>query len=158
MYARHLPSVLAVVFCVCSPAQADVSDYLTPDGKLKHPLEVKQVQGGFAGFTGVVFVVQADGKWTKGSVFNQEVKPLASGQLNGDQLKGLAAELDKYKLLTLKSEGRVMVNPSVVSVTFGKLKAELNQMGGAGVPKPDDKTNAGRFGGVWSAVEKLTEK
>jgi hypothetical protein len=146
----------AALLALAAPVQADVSDYLTADGKLKSTLVLKQVQGGFAGFTGTQYTIEPDGKWRHESVFNEKLKPIADGQLGKEKLERLAGEFDKFKMNTLKTEGKVMVNPSVVTISFGSLKAELNQMAGAGVPKPDETTNAGRFGGVWSVVQKAT--
>jgi hypothetical protein len=137
-----------------APAGKDAADYLTEAGQLKEVLEVKDVQGGFAGFTGSLWKVEKDGQWKKYQAFNQKLTEKEMGKLNKDQLSQLAKELAKYNLLGLAKEGKTMVNPHVVTIQFGKHKAELIAMAGT-IPKTDPATAGGRYAGILDAVKTL---
>jgi hypothetical protein len=136
-------------------AGKDVSDYLTADGLLKEVLELRDVQGGFAGFTGSLWKVEKDGQWKKFQVFNQKLTEKEQGQLNKEQLANLAKTLAQYNLANLANEGKVAVNPHVVQIGFGKLKANLNLGAGQALPAADPATVTGRFGGIAQAVQAM---
>src|SRR5262245_48111540 len=56
-------------------------DFLTKDGTLKEALQVKDVQGGFAGFTGKAWTVQPGGEWTISKVMNEKMEVEQKGTL-----------------------------------------------------------------------------
>jgi hypothetical protein len=137
-----------------APAGKDVGDYLTKEGTLKHPLEILDVQGGFAGFTGTLWSVRPDGEWKRSAVVQKKNKLLNEGKLSSKQLRELAATLAKYDLLHLDDQGRVAANPHNVSITFGKHSCEIRL--GAGKPLPQaGESVAGRYGGIVRAVQEL---
>jgi hypothetical protein len=145
--------ILALVVSGSSAsAGKDAGDYLTEGGQLKEVLEVKDVQGGFAGFTGSLWKVEKDGQWKKFQVLNQKLSEKEMGKLSKDQLSQLAKELAKYNLLGLAKEGKQIVNPHVVTIQFGKHKAELTAMGGT-IPKTDPATVGGRYAGILETVK-----
>jgi len=103
--------------------QGESPKFLTKDGKLTAALRWKDVQGGFAGFTGNTYAVAPDGRWTVTRVFNRKkFKPHASGKLSRKQLAALADALAKNRIKTLpKSSGsRAQANPLVLTLTYGK--------------------------------------
>ncbi len=149
--------LLAACALVLVAGLAAGEDYLK-DGKLTERLVVKDVQGGFAGFTGTQWTVQPDGKWEEARVFNRKVEVKRSGTLGKKELAALADELKKYDPATLKDTGKVSANPHVVTVGYGKHSAKLNLRAGAPLPKPDAKTAEGRFAGVVAAVRSAIPK
>jgi hypothetical protein len=132
--------------------------YLTAGGKLKAALEVLDVQGGFAGFTGTEIKVARDGKWEVSRAFQKKRERLSSGELNEGQLKKLAAALAKYDLLGLKDEGKAGANPHRVTIQFGKHRATLTLGAGKPLPPPSTTEVAGRYSGIVTAVRALVKK
>jgi hypothetical protein len=153
-------SLLAVA-ALSAAAGEQAADYLTKDGKLRQKLEVRDVQGGFAGFTGKQWTVEPDGKWTVHRVLNKPVELEGKGELTKEQLAALTAELARYGLKGLpgKKVGRPMANPHVVTITYGKQASTLTLGAGQMLPKVDpDKPRAtveGRYAGIVRAVSKL---
>jgi hypothetical protein len=121
-----LAAILAVVIGPSAFAQAggkSKDGYLTKDGNLAAPFSLKDSQGGFAGFTGNLYVVKPDGAWTITRVFNQrKFKPHASGRLSSKQLRTLAAALaaNRVDKLPPTSGSRAQANPLLITVTFGR--------------------------------------
>ena len=117
--------VVAVMAAGGVLSAADKADDYLKDGKLKQTLEVNDVQGGFAGFTGKQWVVEPSGEWRISSVFNKRLTVEKKGTLTKEQMASLAKDLAKYNLSGLagKTEGKVMVNPHVVTIKFGKDEA-----------------------------------
>src|SRR5262249_12394090 len=80
------------------------------------------------------------------------------GRADAQAAGGLAAELARYDLATLKDHapGRPMANPHVVTVEFGDRKASLTLAPGAPLPRPDPKkplsSVPGRYAGIRAAV------
>src|SRR5262245_29680685 len=130
---------IAVALSTCAvcaallAAEGDVAAYLK-DGKLTHTLEIRDVQGGVAGFTGTSFRVEPDGAWTTAQVMNQKASNEKKGTLTMDQVATLAKALAKYDTLNLKSAGKPMTNPHVVTIKFGKVEGTLNLPAGAPLP------------------------
>ncbi|MCI0460043.1 MAG: hypothetical protein L0Z62_24085 [Gemmataceae bacterium] len=142
-------------------AGEQASDYLTKDGQLRQALEVRDVQGGFAGFTGRQWTIEPSGKWTVHRVLNKPVEEEGKGELSKEQLAALAAELARYGLkdLPTKKLGRPMANPHEVTIKFGKQTARLTLGAGQPLPKIDPNkpraTVEGRYSGIVQAVQKL---
>jgi hypothetical protein len=142
-------------------AQGKDTGYLTRDGKLIRKLEVSDLQGGVAGFTGDRWALDPSGDWTQGRVRDRELKIEHTGKLTGKQLDALTREFARYDLLSLKSHrvGRPTANPHVVTIQFGTHKAELTLPPGSKLPRPDPKTVPGRYAGILQALQKaLVEK
>jgi hypothetical protein len=127
--------------------------YLTAGGELKADLQIVDVQGGFAGFTGTEIKVARDGKWTISRVLQKKRERLSSGELSPDQLKRLGAALAKYDLLGLKDEGKAGANPHRVTIEFGKHRATLTVRAGQTPPPPSTTEVAGRYSGILTAVQ-----
>jgi hypothetical protein len=130
-------------------------DYLTKDGQLTKQLKVVQLQGGFAGFTGVQYTIAPDGSWTSESLFNEKITPKNKGKLTEKDLAKLGAILEKYDLAKLpaKSGKQPGANPHTITLEFGNVKASLvSQM----PPKLDAKnptdTVESRFAGIWEGL------
>jgi uncharacterized protein (TIGR03067 family) len=130
-------------------------DYLTKDGQLSQNLKVAQLQGGFAGFTGVQFTITPDGSWTSESIFKQKATPKNKGKLSDKDLAKLGAILEKYDLAKLpaKSGKQPGANPHTITLEFGNKKASLV---GQQPPKLDLKNPTGtvesRFAGIWEGI------
>ena len=146
---------LSIALLIFAAGGLFAQDYLTKDGKLTEQLRVVQLQGGFAGFTGMQFTIAPDGSWTSESVFNQKTTPKDKGKLDEKQLAKLAAVLEKYDLAKLpeKADDKSVVNPFKITVEFGKQKAVW-----IGQTRPKlDRTNLTatvetRFAGVLEGV------
>jgi hypothetical protein len=158
---RHPTRLLPVLLLLlAAPARADEpASYLTKDGQLAQTLEIIDVQGGFAGFTGTAWVVEPSGKYAVYRVFNQKRDELGKGELSKEQLAALAKELDRYGAADLKGLGKPMTNPHVVTVKWGKSSAELNLGAGEPLPKASDRKEdvGGRFAGVVAAVQAVAK-
>jgi hypothetical protein len=149
--------VLALLFAVLglSVLRAEgPADYLK-EHKLKERLEVRELQGGFAGFTGTYTVIEPDGTWNTGPVLPQDKvgEPKAKGKLTAEQLALLAKDLAKHDLLTLPKQGEPVVNPKVVKITYGKAVSELQP--GPGKDAEADKAIRARYTGIVAAVKAL---
>ena len=88
-------------YLIGSELRAD--EYLGKDGRLTQKLTFTQTQGGFAGFTGVRWIVDRDGAWTLASVFNRKITPKSKGKLSKQKLAKLASILAKYELAKFSS-------------------------------------------------------
>lgn len=120
------------------------------DGKLRHALVMRDSQGGFAGFSGWIWTIEADGRWRREPFLNKTVRKAdRTGKLDAKGLAALAAEMDRLKLLDLPRQlgGKAMVNPHVVTIGFGTFESKLVLGTGAPLPKADDKptTPTARF-------------
>ena len=100
---RHVfIAAAAVVLAFAGPAAAESKpeDYLTKDGKLKETLEIRDLQGGFAGFTGHAWIVEKDGSWKSARVGpNDKLDVEAKGTLSKEQLADLAKMPSRQELL-----------------------------------------------------------
>src|SRR5262245_30621019 len=150
--------VLALLAAVPCPGQDKTADYLTAGGQLKQPLHIRDVQGGFAGFTGTAWRIEADGQWSVARVFNKKEEVQGQGKLTPAQLVGLAKELAKYDLANLKTEGKASVNPHVVTITWGRQEFVLTLMAGQALPGAGTDSLPGRYSGVASAVREMLKK
>jgi hypothetical protein len=145
---------MAALTMVGSALQGE--DYLTKEGKLAHSLKVTQLQGGFAGFTGVRYTIAPDGAWTSAQVFNRRITPKDKGKLSAKELAKLAAVLRKYNLAKLPAKSGIApgANPHSIAFEYGKKKATLV---GRVPPKlnPKDPTGSveSRFAGIWQEVK-----
>lgn len=150
--------ILSLCLLLLATVNLLAQDYLTKDGNLTNQLKVVQLQGGFAGFTGVQFTIAPDGSWTSERIFNQKITPKDKGKLSEKDLAKLAAILEKYDLAKLpaKSGKQPGANPHTITFEFGKMKASLV---GQRPPKLDPKNPAGtvdsRVAGIWEGVGAL---
>jgi hypothetical protein len=137
-------------------------EYLTQTGDLAQTLEVRDLQGGFAGFTGHLYRVEPSGRWTMARVFNEKTTVEHQGKLTKKQLAALAKELAKYDLLGLPpKEGKPTVNPRVVKIKFGDHQSELLWKPNQPLPNPDQDKKTSvvvRFSGILQAVKAALEK
>lgn len=155
---RWTAIMLTLVCLVFADGNLVGQDYLTKDGKLTNRLKVVQLQGGFAGFTGVQYTVAPNGSWTSETIFNEKITPKDKGKLTEQDVAKLGALLKKYELTKLpeKSGAEPGANPHIITVEFGKHKARLV---GQVPPKLDLKNPAptveSRFAGLWEGVVRL---
>jgi hypothetical protein len=158
---RFWPAVALALAGIVLPAAAgdNLEGYLTKDGKLAQPLEIRDVQGGFAGFTGTYIKVDAEGKWSRGKAQNDKLTEESTGTLSKEDLAKLAKALAGHDLLNLKNQGKPSTNPHVVKIVFGKHEAVWNMGTAAKLPKYDPKAKDSveqRYVGVMEAVRELT--
>jgi hypothetical protein len=115
-------AIAAVLTASLAAGAGRGADEYLKDGKLTAALEVRDVQGGFAGFTGQAFVIEPSGEFRVVRVFNEETKEvLRKGKLSEGQLAALAYHLGGQELAKLPKElgGFRGANPHVVSIRFG---------------------------------------
>jgi hypothetical protein len=101
---------------------AGPADYLTKDGKLKHALEFRDGQSGFAGVTGTAWRVEPDGSWAVTTFRNDtRLKTLAKGKLSAKQLAALARHLAAQDVAGLPKAmgGFTGANPHTFTLRFG---------------------------------------
>jgi len=150
-----LAVVLSAAFLAFVSNFLHAQDYLTKDGQLTHQLKVVQLQGGFAGNTGVQYTIAPDGSWTSESIFKQKATPKNKGKLTEKDLAKLGVILEKYDLAKLpaKSGKPPGANPHTITFEFGKLNASLvGQMPPKLDPKNPTGTVESRFAGIWEGV------
>jgi len=118
---------------------------------LKEKLTLRDLQGGFAGFTGWLTTVNVDGTWTRQQVFNRQLRPAAqSGKLTATQIKSLQAALNAAEVAKLPAQiGNFRgANPHVVTLTIGNRQSVLTLPTGRPLPAalPGGKLDdTGRF-------------
>ena len=116
--------------------------FLIKDGKLSATLTLKDAQGGFAGFTGLIWTVRPDGSWDRKRFINRTMRmPDQQGKLTAKQRQSLTdvlahAQVDKLPTKMGKSRG---ANPHVVILTWGKHQCEWTLPAGSPVPKYPDQ-------------------
>jgi hypothetical protein len=157
MMARVVAFLTAALALTCLPAAGagdKAEDYLTADGKLKERVEVRELQGGFAGLTGTYYAVEADGSWSTGQRLprNKKGDAKASGKLSKEQVAALAKDLARHQLASLTSHGESMVNPKVTEIDFGKKTLALQPRPGKG-GADEDKAVRARYQGIADAVK-----
>lgn len=138
-------------------AFANEGDIATKDGKLAHTLRITQLQGGFAGFTGMEFTVEPDGSWSTAAVFNKKTTPKGKGKLSAKELETLVSLLAKNEVdkLPAKAGKQPGANPHTIAIEFGKTRASLV---GQTPPKVDPNNPAsveGRFAAIYQGVTRL---
>ncbi len=165
VFTRSVLVSVAMVWIVSAgSAENKTGDYLTKDGKLAQTLEVSDLQGGFAGFTGRQWAVEPSGQWTVARVFNKKVEVEQKGTLTKEELTELAKQLATYELAKLesKTDGKPMANPHVITIKWGKRESTLTLAAGSAIPVPDPKkptaTVESRYGGIVKAVQELLKE
>src|SRR5436190_898826 len=139
---------------IAPAAQPTAGSYLK-DGKLKERIEVRELQGGFAGFTGTYYEIEPDGSWATGPVLPPQSRrgdPTAKGKLTADQLAQLAKEFARLDLANLPSHGESVTNPKIMRVYFGTRMVELQPNPGKASPEQDKAIRA-RYDGIFQAVK-----
>jgi hypothetical protein len=139
----------------------DLKAYLTDDGLLRSPLEVRDEETGFGAFAGKVYRIEPDGSWTVTNILRRKPVVHGQGQLTKDQLVELALALKRFDLANLPSAGRPKVNPHTLTISFAGVNAVLT-IGvdrRANPPAPDDPAPdvVGRFGGIAGTVRGLLQ-
>ncbi|MBM3996027.1 MAG: hypothetical protein FJ303_18025 [Planctomycetes bacterium] len=122
---RYLVTGLCLTVVVGFSSAGD--EPLTKDGKLAHALKITQLQGGFAGFTGVEYTIEPDGTWATASVFRQKLTPKDKGKLSDKELRAIIGLLAKneFQKLPAKSGKQPGANPHTITIEYGKFKATL---------------------------------
>jgi hypothetical protein len=135
-------------------AAAEPRDYLTADGGLRERIEVRELQGGVAGFIGTYVAIEPDGSWAAGPFFSTKLPKATArgGKLTARQLAALAQELARHDLAGLRTHGKPGVNPHVFEIHFGKKVVRLYGRAGT-APAPQDRAVYDRFVGIVHAVQ-----
>lgn len=139
----------AVLLLIASVACADERlDAYLKEGRLTAKLDVLELQGGFAGFTGTYTTVEPDGSWSSGPMLPRDKRgaPTSFGKLGPNGLKKLAAVLAKNDLANLPSAGKPITNPQITTITFGEHTATL-------MPAAKDPTITARYEAIVAAVK-----
>ncbi len=125
----------------------------TASGTLSAQLVITHTQGGEAGPVGAYTLVEPEGAWQSGNVFKgRREPPKESGQLSPESLASLSAELDRLDLLTLPRLGKVYVNPSEMSISFGSFSCAVQR--GEEYTDPAEKAIRERYRGIERAVRR----
>jgi hypothetical protein len=143
-------SVLALAPLAGMGRAADAEDYLTQDGKLRHGVEFRDGQSGFAGLTGTLWRVEPDGAWTV-AAFRDEAaqKKLRQGKLSEKQLAALAGHLAALDVTGLPKDlgSFTGANPHVFSLRFGERTATVTVAPGQALT---ETTLRGEVKAAWS--------
>jgi len=152
-----------LLFAFTTQANLPRDKFLTKDGMLTATLTFRDVQGGIAGFTGVVWAIQPDGSWDCKRIIGRKTrKPDLSGKLSAEQLHQMTdvlahAQVDKLPARLGKFRG---ANPHVVTLSWGKQQCTWTLRPGMPVPKYPDQpfgklTDEDRFSEIAQTVAKL---
>ncbi len=131
-----------LLFACTTQANLPRDKFLTKDGKLSATLTLKDVQSGFAGFTGVIWTIRPDGSWDRKRIIGRTTrKPDLNGKLSPKQLQQMAgvlthAQMDKLPARLGKFRG---ANPHVVTLGWGKQQCAWTLRPGMPVPKYPDQ-------------------
>jgi hypothetical protein len=144
---------LVIVVAPCR-GDSDPKDYVA-DGKLKEPLEIRDVKGGAGGFERS-WKIAADGGWSA-DYMSKNMGGGGKGTLSAENLNALSKQLAAFDLMGLKSQGKAKDKESgrVITIKWGQREASLTVESGGKLPKADPKTPEGRFGGIVDAVQRL---
>ncbi|MBP64099.1 MAG: hypothetical protein CMJ62_21480 [Planctomycetaceae bacterium] len=126
-------------------------------------MTLKDAQGGFAGFTGVLWTVRPDGSWDRKLFINRKIRKAdQQGKLTAKELRSLAdilahAQVDKFPPKMGKFRG---ANPHVVTLSWGKHQCEWTLPPGSPVPKYPDQpfgklTSEDSFAEVFQILHKM---
>ncbi len=156
---------MAFCFLFACKTQANFprNKFLAKDGRLSATLKLKDVQGGFAGFTGVIWTLHPDGSWDcKRIVGRATRKSDLTGKLTAKQLQQIAdvlahAQVDKLPGRLGKFRG---ANPHVVTLGWGKQQCVWTLPPGMPIPKYPDQpfgklTDEDSFAQIAQALHKL---
>ncbi len=153
-----------LVLLICKAQGTLLRDkYLTSKGKLSATLTLKDVQGGFAGFTGIIWTVRPDGSWDRKQIVGRATRKLdLNGKLNAKQLQQIAdvlahAQMNKLPVRLGKFRG---ANPHMVTLTWGKRQCVWTLPPGMPVPRYPDQpfgklTDEDSFSEIAQVLNKL---
>ena len=155
--------MFALLFACTTQAAPPRDKFLTKDGKLSATLTLKDVQGGAAELTGVIWTVRSDGSWDRKRIIGRKTgKPDLSGELTATQLQQIAgvlahAQMDKLPPRLGKFHG---VNPHMVTLAWGKHQCAWTLPPRVRVPKYPDQpfgklTDEDRFSEIMQTLVKL---
>ena len=139
---------------VTLPVWAKAEEYLASDGKLLHPVVLKDAQGGFAGFSGHIWTIEPDGAFRREPFLNRDVRKAdLKGTFSAEQLATLSKHLATHDLSGLPEKiGRpIGANPHVFTLTFGRHQSTLTLAAGAPLPTADGqdaKSAEARFASI----------
>ncbi len=136
--------LIAFTLLFAGPLQAALprDKFLTREGKLSATLTLKDGQGGFAGFTGLIWTVRPDGSWDRKRFINRTIRKAdQQGKLTAKQLQSLADVLAHAQVHKLPSKmGKFRgANPHVVTLSWGKHQCAWTLPPGSPVPKYPDQ-------------------
>jgi hypothetical protein len=161
---RCIATVAAVLAAGPSALAAPPGRTLTKDGKLAQKLVVRDVRGGFAGFTGAEWSVDPSGAFVVSGVQRGKAEPRKKGDLRPEALQALVkalARCDGAKELT-PAKKFTGANPRVVTVTLGGRTLTLTLPRGQELPKVDPNkvpaTEEEWFAAVLQAVQQVAGK
>ncbi len=155
--------LMAIVVSALLAGALGAGDEVTKDGKLTQRLKITQLQGGFAGFTGVEYLIEPDGAWATSSVFNRKTTPKEKGKLGDKELQALVNILVKneFQKLPAKSGKQPGANPHTITIEYGKLKATFVGQTAPRVDAQNDMSVESRFAAIMKGVTgslKTTDK
>ena len=157
MTRNHLGALgLLVVFLAIPLLGAEKKQGYLQDGELTQSLEIQELQGGFAGFTGTFTSIGKDGTWSVGPIGPRDKRgePTAEGKLSAAQLRELADVLAKNKLNELPDHGKAVVNPQVVKIISGE---KVVQWQGRNIEEGQDKEITPRYVAILGKVRALCQ-
>jgi hypothetical protein len=148
-------AVMMTMTCLCeSGCVAGTREYLTPRDFLAERVEVRELRGGVAGFTGIYCSIEPDGAWSAGPLLppaGRKGTPSDKGKADRNSLKRLAGEFERSDLAGLPNYGRPLANPLVFKVFFGGRVSEL-MPGRDAAPSAEDRSIRERYRSIVRVV------
>jgi len=145
-YLVFLLGLCPMLVCQAAPTRNDLRQFLTADGKLRSSLVLREAQQGFAGVSGEVWTIEPDGRFSIARFLNEKVDaPYWTRKLSAAECKGLARVLAARRFFELPDSlgSAAVVNPQLLTLTFGKKQSTLALVAGEEVtretaPPPSD--------------------
>ena len=125
--------LVVVATCALAGGRVALDAYLTPEGRLRSALELRDAQAGFAGITADVWSIEPEGAFRVARYLDERaVAPARQGVLSRDRLEELARVLAEQELLTLPPElGQAPpINAHQITLSFGDKSSTLWLMPG----------------------------
>lgn len=133
MYRLLIPLAACLLLSTSAPAQIVVEElpkltqeeekllapYLTKDGFLTGTLEVRDELTAFGTFYGTIWRIEPNGSWTITRFLAKNPILIGKGQLSKRQIREVAQRLLPFDPLSLVNIGEPLVNPHVITVSFG---------------------------------------
>lgn len=92
-------------------------------------LVLRDSQDGFAGTTGILCIIEVNGRYSVARFVNEKIEPpMRTGQLNPDAIFELASSLKKQQIQTLPAQigDGPAVNPRRLSIQYGNTHTQLS--------------------------------
>lgn len=122
LFSVLLPGLLGCVSMPVAIATTNPVKALAADGRLLGTLTITEQQSGFAGITGVIWSIDADGKYHAARFVNERIEPPhKQGRLPTESLRALGKTMEaELSPLTARLGQEAEINPRTIVIRFAQ--------------------------------------